>query len=52
VFAASLGHDLDHLGYHRVLGGSGTNFTPYAKFLTALGIPFSIVTDWDPRGEG
>ena len=22
---------------------------PYAKFLSALGIPFSIITDWDPR---
>jgi putative ATP-dependent endonuclease of OLD family len=30
----------------------GTNFTPYAKFLTALGIPFSIVTDWDPMASG
>ncbi|EER62149.1 putative exonuclease [Acidovorax delafieldii 2AN] len=48
VFAASLGHDLDHLGI-TVCSVSGTNFTPYAKFLTALGIPFSIVTDWDPR---
>lgn len=29
-----------------------TNFTPYAKFLTAMGIPFSVVTDWDPRAKG
>ena len=48
VFAASCDHDLDHLGI-TVCSVSGTNFTPYAKFLTALGIPFSIVTDWDPR---
>ncbi len=50
VFAASMGHDLDHLGI-TVCSVAGTNFTPYAKFLTALGIPFSIVTDWDPQGE-
>lgn len=51
VFAASMGHDLDHLGI-TVCSVAGTNFTPYAKFLTALGIPFSIVTDWDPRASG
>lgn len=50
VFAASMGHDLDHLGI-TVCSVAGTNFTPYAKFLTELGIPFSIVTDWDPQGE-
>jgi len=49
VFAASLGYDLDHLGI-TVSSVSGTNFQPYAKFLTALGIPFAVVTDWDPRG--
>lgn len=47
VFAKSMGHDLDHLGI-TVCSVSGTNFTPYAKFLTAMGIPFSIITDWDP----
>ena len=51
VFAASMGHDLAHLGI-TVCSVAGTNFTPYAKFLTALGIPFSIVTDWDPRAQG
>ena len=50
VFAASMGHDLDHLGI-TVCSVAGTNFTPYAKFLTALDIPFSIVTDWDPQAE-
>lgn len=49
VFAASMGHDLDHLGI-TVCSVAGTNFKPYAKFLTALGIPFAILTDWDPRG--
>jgi len=47
VFAEALGHSFDRLGI-TVCSVSGTNFTPYAKFLTALGIPFSIVTDWDP----
>lgn len=46
VFAASMGHDLDHLGI-TVCSVAGTNFAPYAKFLTGMGIPFSIVTDWD-----
>ncbi|MEX8517166.1 MAG: ATP-dependent endonuclease [Leptothrix sp. (in: b-proteobacteria)] len=50
TFAASMGHDLDHLGI-TVCSVAGTNFTPYVKFLAALGIPFSIVTDWDPQGE-
>lgn len=48
VFSASLGYDLDHLGI-TVCSVAGTNFRPYAKFLTALGIPFSVVTDWDPQ---
>lgn len=51
VFAKSMGHDLDHQGI-TVCSVSGTNFTPYAKFLTALGIPFSVMTDWDPRQTG
>ncbi len=48
TFACSLGHELDHLGI-TVCSVAGTNFKPYAKFLTALGIPFSIMTDWDPQ---
>lgn len=47
VFAASMGHDLDYLGI-TVCSVAGTNFTPYSKFLTAMGIPFSVLTDWDP----
>jgi putative ATP-dependent endonuclease of OLD family len=31
---------------------AGTNFVPYAKFLAGLGIPFSIITDWDPQDGG
>lgn len=50
VFADSIKCPLDHLGI-TICSVAGTNFRPYAKFLTALGIPFSIVTDWDPLGE-
>jgi putative ATP-dependent endonuclease of OLD family len=50
VFAASMGHDLDHLGI-TVCSIAGTNFAPYAKLLTGMGIPFSILTDWDPQGD-
>lgn len=46
--ARSIGHDLDHLGIS-VCSVSSTNFKPYAKFLTSLKIPFSVITDWDPR---
>lgn len=48
ALARSLGHELDHLGV-TICSVSGTNFLPYAKFLTALGIPFAIMTDWDPQ---
>jgi len=47
VFADALGHRLDHLGI-TVCSVAGTNFTPYVKFLAALGIPFAVITDWDP----
>lgn len=48
VFAETMGSPLDHHGL-TVCSVGGTNFRPYAKFLTALGIPFAIITDWDPR---
>ncbi len=47
-FAARMGKPLDRLGI-TVCSVAGTNFQPYAKFLGALGIPFAIITDWDPR---
>ena len=50
TFAETLGISLDHLGI-TVCSVAGTNFVPYAKFLTGLGIPFAVVTDWDPQGE-
>jgi putative ATP-dependent endonuclease of the OLD family len=46
-FAEALGYQLDHLGI-TVCSVAGTNFRPYVKFLSALGIPFAVVTDWDP----
>jgi len=48
VFSETLGHSLDHLGI-TICSVSGTNFKPYAKFLSALSIPFSVITDWDPK---
>ena len=48
-FAAALDKPLDHLGIS-VCSVAGTNFTPYVKLLTALRIPFAVITDWDPRG--
>jgi putative ATP-dependent endonuclease of OLD family len=49
-FAEELVADLDGLGI-TICSVAGTNFTPYAKFLEALKIPFSIVTDFDPDGD-
>jgi putative ATP-dependent endonuclease of OLD family len=51
VFARNMGRELDHLGIS-ICSVGGTNFLPYAKFLAGLGIPFSIVTDWDPQDGG
>lgn len=48
VFAQTMDRNLDNLGIS-VCSVSGTNFIPYAKLLTGLGIPFSVVTDWDPK---
>jgi len=47
--ARSIGVDLDAQGIS-VCAIGGVNFEPYAKFLSALGIPFAVVTDGDPRG--
>lgn len=48
AFAEALGKSLDELGL-TVCSVAGTNFRPYAKFLGGLGIPFAVITDWDPR---
>lgn len=46
VAAKALDKPLDQLGI-TVCSVAGTNFIPYVKFLAGLGIPFSVVTDWD-----
>src|SRR5690606_11036653 len=47
AFADALGHNLDRLGI-TVCNVAGVNFTPYVKLAASLGLPFSVVTDWDP----
>lgn len=46
-FADSIGKNLDRLGI-TVCNVAGTNFTPYVKLAAGLGLPFAVVTDWDP----
>ena len=50
TFAEAMGKSLDELGV-TVCSVAGTNFRPYAKFLAGLGIPFAVITDWDPRED-
>lgn len=50
-FARKMKLPLDKLGI-TVCSVAGTNFVPYARMLANLGIPFSIITDWDPRDKG
>src|SRR5690606_16361081 len=47
VFAESIGCNLDQLGI-TVCNVAGVNFKPYVKLVAGLGLPFSVVTDWDP----
>ena len=47
VFANAIGYDLDELGI-TVCNVAGTHFVPYVKLALGLGIPYSVVTDWDP----
>jgi putative ATP-dependent endonuclease of OLD family len=51
AFAQTMGRPLDHLGI-TVCSVAGTNFVPYVKLLSGLGIPFAVVTDWDERDQG
>lgn len=46
-FAAALGHNLDQLGI-TVCNVAGTHFSPYVKLAASLGLPYSVITDWDP----
>src|SRR3546814_6494779 len=47
AFAAASDISLDEHGIS-ICSVSGTNFKPYAKLLSALGIPFAVITDYDP----
>ena len=46
-FADAMGKNLDRLGI-TVCNVAGINFTPYIKLAGSLGLPFAVVTDWDP----
>lgn len=46
-FADALGFNLDQLGI-TVCNVAGVNFVPYVKLAGSLGLPFAVVTDWDP----
>lgn len=46
-FADALGYNLDQLGI-TVCNVAGVNFVPYVKLAGSLGLPFAVVTDWDP----
>ena len=47
VLAQAMEKNLDHLGIS-VCNIGGIHFSPYVKLATALGLKFSVVTDWDP----
>lgn len=47
AFACAVGFNLDRLGI-TVCNVAGINFTPYVKLAGSLGLPFAVVTDWDP----
>ncbi|WP_139974505.1 AAA family ATPase [Ochrobactrum sp. CGA5] len=50
AFAKNMDISLDEHGVS-VCSVSGTNFLPYVKLLCALGIPFSVITDYDEVDE-
>ncbi|TCQ02672.1 putative ATP-dependent endonuclease of OLD family [Rhizobium sp. PP-F2F-G36] len=47
VFADTLGRNLNRLGI-TVCNVAGVNFSPYVKLAVSLGLPFAVITDWDP----
>lgn len=51
AFADAMDMNLDRFGIS-VCSIGGTHFTPYAKFANALGLHFSVITDWDPVNGG
>lgn len=46
-FAQTMGINFDQLGI-TVCNVAGVNFEPYVKLAASLGLPFSVITDWDP----
>lgn len=50
TFAEDMDISLDEHGVS-VCSVAGTNFQPYVKLLCALGIPFSVITDYDEVDE-
>ncbi|AJY51990.1 AAA family ATPase [Halomonas sp. KO116] len=50
AFAEDMDISLDEHGVS-VCSVAGTNFIPYVKLLCALGIPFSVITDYDEVNE-
>lgn len=47
VFADALGTNLDRLGI-TVCNVAGVHFEAYVKLVGSLGLPFVVITDWDP----
>lgn len=47
VFAEMMGINLDRRGV-AVCNVAGTHFGAYVKLAVCLGLPFAVVTDWDP----
>ena len=47
AFAIATGHNLDALGI-TVCSVDSANFGPYVRMAAMLGLPFCVITDWDP----
>ncbi|WP_339373902.1 MULTISPECIES: TOPRIM nucleotidyl transferase/hydrolase domain-containing protein [Xenorhabdus] len=41
---------MDQLGI-TICNVAGTNFVPYIKLAGSFGLPFSVITDWDPLAD-
>ena len=48
AFASAIEHDLDELGI-TVCSVDSAHFGPYVRMASMLGLPMSVVTDWDPQ---
>lgn len=46
-FANAIGKNLDRLGI-TVCNVAGVHFEAYVKLAAGLGLPFAVITDWDP----